>query len=183
MKRQMLAVGALVAVAGAALAAAPGPEEPRRERRNFKQELGLTDAQQQELRQIRTEHKKWAITHEAKVRVARLELDELMAASTIDEKAVAGKTKELGDLQVAGLKARVDHRMAVAKVLTPEQRQKMRNRPRFDGPRHRGMRGPRGPHRRGPEGRGRGVGDGPAMGAPGPLADNDDVTVSGEAEL
>lgn len=164
MKRNIWMAGGLLVVAGIALAADPGPADgPKgpRGRRDFKQELGLSDAQQKQLDGFRTEHRKWAIGHRAKVQVARIELNELFKASTIDEKAVGAKVKELSDLQAVGLKARVDQRLAMARILTPEQRQKIQDRPRFHRRDHRGPR-------RGFGGRGPRTGDaGPRDGSPG----------------
>ena len=150
MRKQLLTVLGLIVGTGVALAAFPGGEEdgPGRRRpggRDIKAELGLNEAQYSQLRKARLEERKAAIRRRADLHVARLELDELLDASTPDEKAVAAKVKELNDLQAAALKARVDARLALGRMLTPEQREKLKH---LRGP---GRRGGHGPRRAGPE--------------------------------
>jgi hypothetical protein len=110
--------------------------------------------------------------------IARIELEEALDARTLDEKAVAAKQKALADLQVSALEARTNHRLALRRLLSPEQQEKMRQlmRRRFAD---RGQRGGR-------AWRGQRPGRGPAMapsppganrpGAPG--ADDDDAPPS-----
>jgi len=108
---------------------------------------GLTDAQIAQLRKIRQEDQKQAIRRRADMRIAHMELNELLDASTIDEKAVAVKVKALSDLQAAALKARVDQRLAMRKIVSAEQLEKLRSMHRERG---RGGEGDRGPGGRGP---------------------------------
>lgn len=126
-------VGVLV-VAGAVVAAAqgrpgregrPGPEV-RPGRADLRAELGLSADQTAQIQKIRSEARKQAIRQRADLAVARLELRELMTAPTVDQKAVAAKVKEISDLQAASLKARTDEHLAMRRVLTPEQQEKMR---------------------------------------------------------
>jgi Spy/CpxP family protein refolding chaperone len=104
----------------------------------------LNETQYAQLRKVRVEERKAAIRRRADLQIARLELKELLDAATPDEKVVAAKVKELNELQAAALKARVDARLALGKILTPEQREKLKQ---MRGPGHRGGHGPRGPHR------------------------------------
>ncbi len=109
----------------------------------IKAELGLTDEQESQLRKLHGEQRKAHIRRRADLQIARMDLRELLAAKAVDDKAVAAKMKEINDLTAAGLKAHVDQRLAMRKVLTPEQIEKMQqhhNRPR---PQFRGRRGPR----------------------------------------
>jgi Spy/CpxP family protein refolding chaperone len=106
---------------------------------------GLTDAQITQLRKLRQDERKQAIRRRADLRIAHMELNELLEAPTVDEKAVALKLKALNDLQAAELKARVDNRLAMRKIVTPEQLEKLRSLRReryrgWDGPGHRGPR-------------------------------------------
>ncbi|MBI3325368.1 MAG: Spy/CpxP family protein refolding chaperone [Nitrospinae bacterium] len=129
MKKQLVVIVGLLA-SGVAWAAWPARGEgPRGNGRpqgsgmiHLKQELGLNDAQAMELRKLKSEEKKSAIRKRADLQIARLELHELLNASTVDEKAVSAKVKEVNDLQGSALRARVENRIALQKVLTPEQR-------------------------------------------------------------
>lgn len=152
MRKQLLAIVGVVAGTGVALAAAypegpgaggrearrPGPEE-------IKAELGLSDVQHAQLKQFRLQERKATIRRRADLQIARLELRELLDAANLDEKAVAVKVKEISELQSTALKARVDGRIALRKVLTPEQFDKLQDLRR--------RRIGRGPHKGGPHGR------------------------------
>lgn len=113
-------------------------------------EAGLTDAQVGQLRKLMQDERKIAIRRRADLQIARMELEEQLDAPTVDEKVVAAKTKAVADLQAAGVKARVDHRLAVRKVVSADQFAKMRalmrphRREQFREFRGHG-RGPRGP--------------------------------------
>jgi Spy/CpxP family protein refolding chaperone len=153
MRKQLLTVLGLVVGTGVALAAFPegeegaGPGHRRPGGRDIKAELGLSDAQYAQLRKARVEVRKAAIRRRADLQVARLELRELLDAPTPDEKAVAAKVKELNELQAAALKARVDARLTLGKMLSPEQREKLKEM-RGPGRRGRGGYGHRGPRPR-----------------------------------
>lgn len=150
-KAVMLAAGMLAsAVFGVSLAQTPEPGDHRPDDRGsrpgldgprLKQELGLSDQQLGDLRKLRLDQRRAAIRRRADAQLARLELQELMRAASVDEKAVQARVKELAELQAGALRARVDAQLAMRKLLTPEQRQKLeqlraeRPRPRFDRPR------------------------------------------------
>jgi hypothetical protein len=65
-----------------------------------------------------------------------------MEAPVVDQKAIDAKVEAISGLQAAGLKARTDQRLALRRVLSPEQQEKMKQLMREN-------RGPRGPGRRG----------------------------------
>ena len=107
MSRRMVSwtvAGALV-LGGTVLATAQ--ERPRREgrpdRAAIQAELGLSADQAAQIEKLRVEGRKQAIRQRADLAIARLELQELMNAPTVDEKAVAVKVKAVSDLQAAGL--------------------------------------------------------------------------------
>jgi Spy/CpxP family protein refolding chaperone len=159
MRVRMLVVVGVLAVAGTVVAAA-AQERPRRQGRPdaaaFEKELGLSTDQAAQLKKLRAEGRKQAIRQRADLAIARLELQELMDAATVDEKAVAAKVKEISDLQATALQARTNQHLAMRRLLTPEQQEKMRQL----APRGRGDRGPRPGHawrQRQP-----GMGDGPS---------------------
>jgi Spy/CpxP family protein refolding chaperone len=167
-KRVAFIVVSLVAGLGLttlALAQATGPQGPRGPRdrgvrpgpERVQQELGITDAQMAELQKLKSDAMKSAIRRRADLAVARIDLETLLNADTVDQAAVAAKVKELGDLEAGALKDRVDARLAVRKVLSADQARKLE---RFMRGRH-GAWGRDGQGRRG-FGRARGSWDGPA---------------------
>jgi Spy/CpxP family protein refolding chaperone len=116
-------------------------------------DLGLSAEQAAQMRSLRAEARKQAIRHRADLAIARLELEELMDAATVDEKAVGAKVKAISDLEAAALKSRTDERLAIRRLLTPEQQQKLKQLAPRGG---RGERGWPGRASRGrPWGRGR----------------------------
>jgi Spy/CpxP family protein refolding chaperone len=148
MKKQVLAVLGVVSLGAAAIAVAQAPE-PRQMRQRpragmtaevMKERLGLTEAQVSQLEKLRTDERRAAIQRRADTQLARLELEQLLKADTVDEKAVAARVKQLTDLHGAALNAKVDGRLALKKILTPEQQEKLRQM-RAERPRgHRGVR-------------------------------------------
>lgn len=161
MRKQLLALAGLITVTGVALAAAPEgprPDGPRRERHakaNLKEALGLTDAQVAELKKLRSEQAKKKIRLGADMKIAQLELRELLLAPTVDEKAVRAKAKQAADLQVAAATERVEAMLALRKLVNAEQAEKimkMHHRGKGHGPQRKmqRMHGPRGP--KGPDG-------------------------------
>jgi len=177
MKKQVLAVVGVLAVAGLAFAQAPAPAQDRQRGQGpagvpggrmgmggpaqMAEALGLTDQQKAQIEKLRADQQRAAIKRRADQKLAKFELGELLKAQTVDEKAVALRIKELTDLHGAAIKAHVDHLLAMKKILTPEQQEKMKqmhaNRPgmgRGAGMGRRMMRGPRpgGPGPGGPVG-------------------------------
>jgi Spy/CpxP family protein refolding chaperone len=126
--RQMKAIVVLTGVLGVAAVAtvaATADPAPRREgRRPFEQQLGLSPEQVTQMERLRDEFAKTQVKRRAEVSVAHIELRELMRAPQLDDKAIVAKAKVLGDLQALDTRARIEHRLAMAKVLTPEQRAK-----------------------------------------------------------
>ena len=123
------AAGALV-VAGTVLAVAqergPARAAERPDRARIEADLGLSAEQSAQLQKMKVEGRKQAIRQRADLAVARIELEELMDAPVVDQKAIDAKVKAISDLQAAALKARTDERLALRKILTPEQQAKMK---------------------------------------------------------
>ncbi len=167
----MMAGSGALATAQPAGRRAGGPEPAA-----LKQQLGLSDEQAAQLRKLWSDQRKEAIRRRADIAIARMELNEALQAPTIDEKVVAAERDSLANLQAQAVRARVDARLAVRKVLTPAQYEKMqqfRREHRRDG---RGMM--RGAWRRGPQqgpgvaGRQRGPRPGAAGGPPQDVSPN-----------
>jgi Spy/CpxP family protein refolding chaperone len=92
--------------------------------RGIEARLDLTPDQAREIRRLRRDHRKEQIQRRAALQVARLELAELLAAPQLDEGAIRAKARAIGDQQALDVRARLEHRLAVAKVLTAEQRER-----------------------------------------------------------
>jgi Spy/CpxP family protein refolding chaperone len=107
----------------------PGPFE----------QLGLTEDQRTKIRQQRLEHRKVNEKLGSDLRIKRWDLQELMSAPTQDRAKIDAKLKELSDLRLARQKAGLDQHDAMLKILTPEQREKMKQMRPGGGPRP-GMR-------------------------------------------
>jgi Spy/CpxP family protein refolding chaperone len=90
------------------------------------EQLGLTDDQRTKVRQQALEHRKANEKFGSDLRIKRWELQELLGAATQDRPKIDAKLKELSDLRLARDKARLDQRDAMLKILTPEQRDKMK---------------------------------------------------------
>jgi Spy/CpxP family protein refolding chaperone len=169
--KSIAVLGGLLGI-GAIAAFAAAPEgAPRREGRHpMEQRLGLSPEQTGQIQKLRSDFAKVRVKRRADIEVARIELGELMRAPKLDDQAIAAKAKVLGDLQAAQTRERIDHLLAMAKVLTPEQREKASV---LLAERHRGGRRGRGGFWRGEQG-GFGDGDGPWQGRHGraPGADN-----------
>jgi Spy/CpxP family protein refolding chaperone len=150
------AIGAVATVAAlAALTAADlKAQEPRRARRAglqaLQSEIGLSDQQVAEIQKIHTEARKAAIRRHADLRIARMELHELLSAATVDEAKVAARVKAISELQAAAFKERTESQLAVRRLVTAEQYQKMQQvkrgamRARRSRPMRRGSMAPEG---------------------------------------
>jgi Spy/CpxP family protein refolding chaperone len=142
--------------------AAPDPET----------EMGLSEEQLSQLRALRSEAAKAGLRARTDMQLKQMELEELLEAEEPDEAAIQSKLRELSDARHALMQQRIANRLAMRRVLTPEQRakwKKMRRHfirrgmmQRFGG--QRGF-GPRGWRQRGfGPGRGLGPGRGPGFG-------------------
>jgi Spy/CpxP family protein refolding chaperone len=182
--RMWAAAGALV-VAGTVLAVAQergtGRAAGRPDRARIEAELGLSPEQSAQLQKMKVEGRKQAIRQRADLAVARIELEELMDAPVVDQKAIDAKVKAISDLQAAALKARTDERLALRKILTPEQQAKMKQL-RHERRAERGARPARAWRGRGPAGPApQGMAPVPP-GPGGPWADEDEDPPSPEPE-
>ncbi len=88
--------------------------------------LGIDASQAASLEQIHRDLQKAQVKSRADLQVARMELEELLAADTIDAKAVSAKVQAVTELQAKAFRERVDARLAVRKILTAQQAQQLR---------------------------------------------------------
>ena len=131
MRVRLMAAAAVVAAAGSVVAVmaqeargrrAPGRPDPAA----LRAELGLTDEQAAQMEKTWADGRKLAIRQRADLAIARIELEELMNAPVVDQKAIDARVKAVADLQAAQLKARTDQRLAMRRILSPEQQEKMK---------------------------------------------------------
>jgi len=121
--------------------------------------LNLTADQQQQIVKLRAEHQVQVAPLLAELGVKRAELQTLWLAGGLDAGAVRDKSAEIEKLRSQLHEARVEHRLAVAGILTPVQRQQMA-RVRGYGFRGQGGQGMTMCNRHGGRGMGAGVGIG-----------------------
>lgn len=89
-------------------------------------ELNLSDAQVNRLHQMKVDQQKKAIRERADLETKELELNELLRSPNPDRAAIDAKIGEIGALRTQVMKDHIDSRLAFEQVLTPEQKQKMR---------------------------------------------------------
>jgi len=99
-----------------------------RRREGMMRELDLTGEQRQKIADLREKQERNAIHARADIQTARLDLRRLMRAEKPDRMAVNRQIDRIAQLEAEQRKARVGLMLDVRGVLTPEQRQKMRER-------------------------------------------------------
>lgn len=87
-------------------------------------ELDLTDEQKAKAREIMMAARKQAIPMRAELQVAQLELQELLVQADVDRAAVDQHLDQIGQLRQKLMRHRVDTRLKLHAMLTPEQRAK-----------------------------------------------------------
>jgi len=132
MKRFSLMALAMLAIAGAAMAQPPQGgmmkhREMMKERmgKSPLEELGLSDAQKAQIHQALLDTRKKNIDVEAKLKLAGIELHELMRVETPDQAKINAKISEVSKLRETLMRNGIETKLAVHKILTPEQRKKM----------------------------------------------------------
>ena len=142
------ALGLLAAAAVAEkVAAQDAGTPPRTGREALRAELGLSDEQVAAIRELRTQQRKDEGKRRADARAARLGLEQALSAEPVDEAAVAARVKTLADVEAASARARAESRLALRRLMSAEQYQKLaQSRSRVFGARwHRGRHGRRPP--------------------------------------
>src|SRR5215813_5485854 len=98
---------------------------PRQLVRMLKAELGLSDEQVKQLRQIFSQATKTGIKQRADLRIAEFELGELLEAEPVDMGQVDGKLKAIEGLRTTLRLSLIKAHEQAKGILTPEQRQKL----------------------------------------------------------
>jgi Spy/CpxP family protein refolding chaperone len=127
MKRTLIIGGLL---AGASMVAWAQPRGPRdmspADSEQVQKALGIDASQAASLEKIHRDLRKAQVTSRADLQVARMELDELLSADTVDAKAVSAKVEAITGLQAKAFRERIDARLAVRKILTAKQARQLR---------------------------------------------------------
>lgn len=82
----------------------------------------LTDEQKEQIQALRIKHLKEVMPIETDIKIKELELNALWLADKLDAKAIVAKVKEIADLRMKMELAKVNHKIEIYKILTPEQR-------------------------------------------------------------
>ena len=91
----------------------------------FKHDLGLTDAQTTAINDRKFEYDKAQIKIQADLEIARMDLHRLLHSETIDENKIRKLADNIGGLKGQMVKARVEAKLSILKILTDEQRKKV----------------------------------------------------------
>ncbi len=102
-----------------------GMPRPSQIVRMLKAELELSDEQAKQLKQIFSQATKAGIKQRADIRIAELELRELLETDPVDMAQVEGKLKAIEGLRTALRLSLIKAHEQAKGVLTPEQRQKL----------------------------------------------------------
>jgi len=88
---------------------------------NLKQRLGLTDDQAAKLKELRSTYLKTTTMQGAKIRVAELELNDLLDEKKLDASKIEKKVKEIESLKSELLMGRIRSLINASDFLSPEQ--------------------------------------------------------------
>lgn len=112
----VVVLGVLVLVFSLAYA-----ENPRRDRWEKAEELGLTDEQMEDMREIRYNFEKTQIGLRAELKTSRLELRHLMMQEKPSQGEISKLVDRIAETQKELLRQRVDKKLAMKEILTAEQ--------------------------------------------------------------
>lgn len=91
-------------------------------REDMMDRLQLTDEQEMKMGKLRIDFQKKEAELQSKIRIARLDLQEIFMAEKPDRAAIEKSLKTISELQYQKKLAHIDHLFAVREILTPEQR-------------------------------------------------------------
>jgi Spy/CpxP family protein refolding chaperone len=85
------------------------------------QKLNLTEQQQAQIRKLHVDFQKKQIQNQAKIKLARLDLSQMLQADKPDRPAIEKIIRDISSLETDTKLARVDQMLAIRNVLTPDQ--------------------------------------------------------------
>ncbi len=92
----------------------------------FADEIGLSENQLKKLKTIKLDAAKEAVAKRSEVKIAHIELRELIHNDNPDESAIKKQVEKIGRLKTDMMLAMVDKKLAVRKILTDEQQTKLK---------------------------------------------------------
>jgi Spy/CpxP family protein refolding chaperone len=90
-------------------------------------ELSFSEEQVKQLQSIRSECEKNGVMIKARIKVGELELQELLNQSELDTGKVDAKIKEIGEIKIENDINDIHAMIDAKSVLTPEQKEKLKN--------------------------------------------------------
>lgn len=105
----------------------------------MKEKLGLSDEQVTKIGEINLEYKKKLIKIREKLEPKRLKLKGMLLEDNVDLDTIRDLLKEMSELQIEIRMLRITQRLDIEKILTPEQKVKLKSMPMHKG---RGRMGP-----------------------------------------
>ena len=103
--------------------------------------LNLTEEQKSQLEELKKEYRKEVIKIEADLKIAKIELKDLLSEKDADETAVLAKADEVSRLQNKLMKYRISHQLKTRKIYTEEQWKKLKMRKMLTGRRLKNIKG------------------------------------------
>ncbi len=91
----------------------------------FEKKLGLTATQVEQIKSGEFEYKKFKVQSHASHAIAHMELDRLVHSKTFDEAKIRSIGDRITEIKAATIRAMIEAKILILKILTPEQREKM----------------------------------------------------------
>ena len=92
----------------------------------MQKDLGLTDEQVKKMADINRSHERKMLDYREKLAPKSIQLKKLLLDDVVDMAKVRSLVKEISDLRAELQILRIQHRLEIEKVLTPEQKAKMK---------------------------------------------------------
>lgn len=114
-------------------------ETPCRQECQHKQEIGemrrlemldLTDGQREEIHSVKTEARKKIIPLRAEIELKELELRDEMATDSPNRNTIMKLAEDINDIELQIKQTRLDEKLKLHSILTPEQRKQVKKMPR-----------------------------------------------------
>ncbi len=93
----------------------------------FQKELGLSDDQIKKIAEINKQHRQKMLDYREKMAPKNIQMKKLLLEDQVDLAKVRALLKEVSDYRVELHMLRIQHRLDIEKVLTTEQRAKMKS--------------------------------------------------------
>lgn len=117
----LIAISAICTAVAASQETLPAPRQRMMEGERLMARLNLTEEQRKEMEKLRVEMAKEAISQQAKLKTARLELAELFKADSPDKGMIEKKLSEVAQIESKSKLLFVNHWFSVNKLLNAEQ--------------------------------------------------------------